>query len=109
MYYVNGQSHPVTPSQITTTLRSGVLLSDPSELSFLPADISARSLRTAGAMALLCAQVDTGTIRLVGQWRSNEMLRYLHVQAEPIMCHFAAKMISLGNFSLLPDSTVPMN
>lgn len=108
-YYVNGQGHPVTPSQITTALRSGVHLFDPAELGFLPSDISARSLRAAGAMALLCAQVDTDIIRLIGRWRSDEMLRYLHVQAEPIMRHFAAKMISLGDFALLPNSAVPMN
>jgi hypothetical protein len=106
---VNGVSHPVTPTQITTALRSGVLLFDPAELGFLPADISARSLRAAGAMALLCANVDTDIIRLIGRWRSDEMLRYLHVQAEPIMRHFASKMISLGDFALLPNSAVPMN
>jgi hypothetical protein len=108
-YYVNGVSHPVMPTQITTALRSGVLLFDPAELGFLPADISARSLRAAGAMALLCANVDTDIIRLIGRWRSDEMLRYLHVQAEPIMRHFASKMISLGDFALLPNSAVPMN
>jgi hypothetical protein len=36
-------------------------------------------------MALLCAHVDTDIIRLVGRWHSNEMLRYLHIQAEPTM------------------------
>jgi hypothetical protein len=107
-YYVPGGGKPVTPSQITTALRSGVLLFDPAELGFLPKDISARSLRAAGAMALLCAHVDTDIIRLIGRWRSDEMLRYLHVQAEPIMRHFAAKMIRHGDFALLPNSTVPM-
>ena len=35
-------------------------------------------------MTLLCAKVDTDQIRLIGRWRSDEMLQYLHVQAEPI-------------------------
>jgi hypothetical protein len=39
-----------------------------------PADISVRSLRSSGAMALLCANVDTDRICLLGRWQSNEML-----------------------------------
>jgi hypothetical protein len=34
-------------------------------------------------MALLNGGVDTDIIRLIGRWRSDKMLRYLHVQAEP--------------------------
>jgi hypothetical protein len=38
-------------------------------------NISIRSLRSSGAMmALLCADVDTDKIQLLGQWRSDEML-----------------------------------
>jgi hypothetical protein len=37
-------------------------------------------------MALLCAHVDTEIIHLVGRWCSDEMLRYLHVQAELGCC-----------------------
>jgi hypothetical protein len=50
-------------------------------------------------MALLCAQVDTDIIRLVGCWRSHEMRRYLHSQAYPFMHTFARRMLSSGNFS----------
>ncbi len=39
-------------------------------------DISVRSLRMSGAMALLCARVGPNVIRLLGIWRSDEMLRY---------------------------------
>jgi hypothetical protein len=31
------------------------------------------------------------------------MLRYLHVQAEPIMRHFSSQMLSGGDFTLLPN------
>ena len=58
-------------------------------------------------MALLCANVDTDIIRLLGRWRSDEMLRYLHLQAEPIMRNFAPKMLSGGAFVLLPNADVP--
>ena len=59
-------------------------------------------------MALMCAHVDTDTIRLIGRWRSDEMLCYLHVQVEPIMRNFAKKMLQSGAFTLLPSQDVPM-
>jgi hypothetical protein len=58
-------------------------------------------------MALLVSKVDTDLIRLLGRWRSNEMLRYLHLQAKPIMHRFARLMVTHGNYHLLPNSNVP--
>jgi hypothetical protein len=107
-YSQHAKWYRITPSQITTALRSAVSSVDPNSLGFTTSDSSARSLRATGAMALLCAHVDTDIIRLVGRWRSDEMLRYLHVQAEPIMRNFSCKMISDGDFNLLPNSLVPM-
>jgi hypothetical protein len=57
-------------------------------------------------MALLCACVDPNIIRLVGRWRSDEMLCYLHLQAYPLMRSFARRMCSAGHFSLLPNQDV---
>jgi hypothetical protein len=68
-----------------------------------PSDISVRSLRASGAMALLCARVDTDTIRLLGRWRSDEMLRYLHVQSYPIVTPLASRMLHQVHFSLIPN------
>lgn len=67
-------------------------------------DISVRSLRSSGAMALLCAGVDPNRIRLLGRWRSDEMLRYLHVQAFPIVATLAAQMLQHGHFALIPNN-----
>lgn len=92
----------ITPPELTALLRLSTTILGP-QFGFLPKDISARSLRAAGAMALLCANVDSDRIRLLGRWRSDEMLRYLHVQAEPIMRHFSSQMLSGGNFTLLPN------
>jgi hypothetical protein len=108
-YFADGKWYRISPPQITTALRSAVATFDPNALGFNPQDVSARSLRAAGAMALLCAHVDTDIIRLVGRWRSDEMLRYLHVQAEPVMRDFSKRMIADGDFNLLPNSLVPMN
>lgn len=71
------------------------------QYNLLPTDVSARSLRASGAMALLCKQVDTDLIRLLGRWRSD---RYLHLQAQPIMHGFAEKMLQGGDYSLLPSA-----
>ena len=97
----------VTPSVITKSLRDAVTFLSPAALGFLPSDVSARCLRAAGANALLCAKVDTDVIRLLGRWRSDEMLRYLHLQAAPVMKNFARAMISGGEFTLIPNQLVP--
>ena len=98
----------VTPSVITDTLRDTVRCIGPS-LGFLPDDVSARSLRAAGANALLFAKVDTDVIRLIGRWRSDEMLRYLHVQAAPLMADYSRRMITAGQYHLIPNQMVPMH
>ena len=97
----------VSPADITDALRVAVIALGPGNLGFLPTDVSARCLRAAGAMALLCAHVDTDVIRLLGRWRSDEMLRYLHLQAEPVMRNFSALMLQGSSFRLNPNHQVP--
>ncbi len=99
-------SHPITPDLITETLQNAVSFLGPS-LGFLPSDVSARCLRAAGANALLCANVDPDVIRLLGRWRSDEMLRYLHLQAAPLMNDFSRRMLAGGQFTLIPNQLVP--
>ena len=53
-------------------------------------------------MALLCAGIDRDRIRLIGQWRSDELYRYLHVQAQRVMNGLARAMLTGGSFRLLP-------
>ena len=98
----------VTPPKITAHLMTTVKLFVGTPLGFTHHDVSARSLRSAGAMALLCSGVDHDIISLIGCWRSNEMMRYLHVQAEPIMRNFSKLMISHDNYTLLPHTDVPL-
>jgi len=92
---------PVRSMAITQSLRVAAQATA-SSLNVNPSLISARSLRAGGAMALLCANVDTDVIRLVGRWKSDEMLRYLHVQALPHTSRLAADMVRHGAFTLLP-------
>ena len=64
----------VRSAKITTALRAATTTMGP-QVGFTPEDVSARSMRAGSAMALLMARVDTDTIRLVGRWRSDVMLR----------------------------------
>ena len=100
-YYHANHTHVVTTAHLTNTLRS-ITQTFGARFGLIPSDISVRSLRSSGAMALLCANIDTDRIRLLGRWRSDEMLRYLHVQAVPIVAPIAAAMLRHGHFSLLP-------
>ena len=63
----------------------------------LPHEFSARSTRPGGAMTLLCAGIGADRIRMVGRWRSNELYRYLHVQAQQVMTGLRG-----GQFNLAP-------
>ena len=89
-------------SDVTKRIRAALLLHpDP---AYTLADVSVRSTRAGGAMALLCAGVDSDRIRLIGRWRSDEMYRYLHVQAQPVMNGMSAAMLRGGSFHLSPVS-----
>jgi hypothetical protein len=92
----------ITTTRLTTELRNVVTITGHS-VGLLPSDISIRSLRASGAMALLCANVDTDRIRLLGHWRSDEMLRYLHVQTHQVVTHLAPAMLDHGDFQLIPN------
>lgn len=107
MYFKENKWTPVKPTDITSALQLGTALLGPT-YGFLPNDVSACSLRASGAMALLCAKIDNDIIRLIGRWRSDEMLWYLHVQAEPIMRDFASRMITQGSFTFHPNHEVPI-
>ena len=106
-YYMRGRAYFVLPADITTLLRHTARQAPP-EWGLNPSDISARSTRAGGAMAMLCAGIDSDRIRLIGRWRSDEMYRYLHVQAQPIMSGVATAMLRGGDFRLnLPSLPAP--
>jgi hypothetical protein len=78
----------ITTTVLTAELRNTVQTMGHT-VGLTPDDVSVRSLRASGAMALLCAHVDTDKIRLLGCWWSDEMLRYLHVHAYPVVAQLA--------------------
>ena len=112
-YFEEGEWWTITPPMITSLLRAAAAAVGPS-VGFHPNEISARSLRASGAMAMLCGGIDPTVIRLRGRWRSDTMLRYLTVQAAPFVADVAARMLSGGEYALVPgridqgaDAAVP--
>ena len=87
----------MSPTMITAHLKATVKLLAGTHLGFTHKDVSARSLWAVGGMALLYSDGDTDIISLIGRWRSDKMLRYLHVQAEAIMRNYSKLMIIHGN------------
>lgn len=99
----DGHWFRVTPTMVTRLLREATAQVGPS-CGILPNEISARSLRASGAMALLCSNVDPVRIRMLGRWRSDEMIKYLHIQAQPLVQDLSQRMLVGGNYTLLPNT-----
>lgn len=94
----------IQPNQLTALLRAAVRCL-PSNPGFTPHDVSARSLRAGGAMALLNAGTDLARIRLLGRWRSDEVYRYLHLQAPSVMAPLAPAILRGGQFRMRPSDS----
>ncbi|MHA7856371.1 site-specific integrase [Marinobacter shengliensis] len=97
---------PIAAWHLTATLQHAAT-SLRSHTGVDPACITARSLRPGGATSLLCADIDHDRIKLLGRWKSDAMLRYLHIQAAPAMRHFAPAMLQHGSFTFLRGSALP--
>jgi hypothetical protein len=104
-YHDNVRWASISTINITQQLRLATIAFGP-QIGIQTNDISVRSLRSSGAMALLCADVDSDRIKLLGRWRSDEMLRYLHVQALPFVAPLATLMVQHGYYTLLPNPTI---
>ena len=70
----------------------------------LQTDISAHSLPSSGAMAMLCTDINSNCICLIGWWWLDEMFHYLHTWAFPITCSIALLMLQKGTFTLIPNT-----
>ena len=86
---------------ILKTLKTSIYFCRP-KLVFEAKDVSALSLCADGDMALLLSGVDINTIKPIGLWTSNEILKYLHVQADPLMRNFSRTMLTHGKHYFLP-------
>jgi hypothetical protein len=107
-YYRGSRRIAVKARDVTDTLRSA-MTANVHRTGVQSHEISARSLCAGGAMALLCGKVDFDLIRILGRWHSDAMIRYLHMQAQPITQNFATTMYNHGTYEFLPDEMVPVN
>ena len=97
--YLGSSTPPRESPQRSSQQQSGTVLDfwAPNLVSFLPTFPPAAFL----------ARVDPDVIRLIGRWRSDEMLRYLHVQAYSLMKDYSRLMLSSGDYTLIPNQLVP--
>ena len=58
-------------------------------------------VRAVRSMTLIMERINTDTIRLVGRWRSDEMLRYLHTTAQTFTEGLAERMVQHGDYALI--------
>ena len=93
----------VRTAETTAVLRAATTLMGP-PVGFTLEGVSAQSMRAGGAMALLMACVNTDMIRLVGRWRSDVMLRYLHTTAQTFTEGLASRMVQHGDYALIPPA-----
>jgi len=87
-----------TSKQLTTMLQRAV--STLPTVSYSPKDVSPRSLRSGGAMALLLSGEDKLVIQLVGRWKSDALFTYLHSTALPLVRNHSSKMFKHGQFTV---------
>ena len=93
--------HNTKSAFITNALRHAAALLE-NDTGISPKLISARSLRPGGATALLCANVGSDAIMLLGRWKSDAMFRYLRVQAASST--FSRQMLAHGAFTFAPST-----
>jgi hypothetical protein len=100
-----GRRTKVTCNHLTLALRSSCRLIGAS-LGITPSDISARALRAGGAMALLRADVDPMVVQLMGRWKSDVMIQYLHRSALDTS-DLSSRMLTGGNFVIPQHQQLP--
>ena len=98
-------TRPIFASQLTAALRASCAIIGP-QLGITSDEISARALRAGGAMALVRARVDLSLVKLMGRWKSDVMLRYLHRSALQT-ADLAALMLQHGEFIIPRHQILP--
>ena len=98
-YFDNaGQRKEVQSAHVTNALRWAVKsVEDKTGIPFHL--ISMCSLQPGGATALLCANVDKTLIQLIGHWKSDAMLHYLHVFTMSASQNLSSSMVKHGAFT----------
>ena len=92
-------------SQLTAMLRRAV--GTIPSIGYTAQDVSPRSLRSGGAMALLLSGEDKLVIQMMGRWKSDAIFTYLHSTALPLIKNHSMKMLRHGKFTVMnPNITL---
>jgi hypothetical protein len=94
--YYGSTCQQVKSAAITSLLRAGAQ-SYSLHTNTAVAPIQLKALRATAASALLALGTDTTTIKLLGRWRSEAALCYLHLQTHSLMSPFASVMLHATN------------
>jgi hypothetical protein len=105
-FFQDSVTKHVTPTDIRTALRRSLAALGPAKLGIRPDELEARSLRAGGATLLLCATVDQNSIQLLGRWKSDAMIRYLHISVNPHVQQYAKRMYTSGHSSFNPGTNI---
>ena len=106
-YYERNQPHFVTAQDLTSILKTAcAAIGGP--LGLHPKDISVRALRNGGCVALLRANVDPLTARLMGRWHSWAMIEYLQAQTLETT-GFAQRMLDAGSYIIPRHQFLPQD
>ena len=105
-YNHNGERFNIRAANVTRQVRFAARTLQ-HQTSIQPVDLSAHSVQASGAMALLCGRCNNNTIQLLGRWHGSFMLRYLHMEAQPVFKQLAQKMFNHGTYNFLPTVWVP--
>jgi hypothetical protein len=106
-YYRTSRRTAIKPKDIMDVLRQA-MTANYHITGVHASEISVKSLRAGGAMAMLYGKIDINSIRTMGRWQIDAMMRYVHVQAQPIIGNYAAKMFNEGTYTFQPDETFPI-
>ena len=90
----------ICSTDITAAIRAVVHAAGPT-IGFTTQDISARHLQAGGATSFLTARVDLDTIRIIGRWCSNTILRYHHTTLKRFTEGLAVRIFQYGNYALI--------
>lgn len=101
MFYLPSGTIINVPSNRFTAMPCRTCCQTPELVGLQAEDISAPALCASGAMVLLCAQVDPLLVQLIGWWKPDRMLQYLHLQATN-MHNLVTCMLLRGEFKLIP-------
>ena len=88
-------------TDITNPLRAALTITGP-QVKFTPEEVSARSMSAESAITILMPQFDTDTIWLVGIWKSDAMICYLHTLSQGFTSGLIVRMVQHRDYAITP-------